>query len=323
MPSRTLRVLASALLVLALSARAAQAGPFSQVVFFGDSLSDTGNVFVATGGTTPTSPYFAGRFSNGPVWVEYLAAGLGLPSDSVALLQGGNNYAFGGARTDASASPVPGILAQVAGLWGPAHATADPDALYVLVAGGNDMRDARSAYTSDSAADQAGRQAAALDAIGDLGTALGVLASKGAKHVLVSTIPDLGQTPEAAALGLVLASTDASARFNALLPALMAAGAGLGLDMRLLDMAALGTAVRTDALSNGGAVYGITNVLTPCGSFTGSIGLSCDSSLFSDGLHPSARAHQLIGAAALAAVPEPAAIGLLALGLGVLARRRR
>ncbi|RZL29482.1 MAG: PEP-CTERM sorting domain-containing protein, partial [Rubrivivax sp.] len=85
-------------------------------------------------------------------------------------------------------------------------------------------------------------------------------------------------------------------------------------------------AVRTDALTNGGNVYGITNATTPCGSFTGSIGISCSVSQFSDALHPSAISHQMMAAAALAAVPEPQTYGLMALGLGVIgavARRRR
>ena len=57
---------------------------FDHMVVFGDSLSDTGN---------------AGRFSNGPVWVEQLAASL-----NVALepsLMGGTNFAIGGAKLDA------------------------------------------------------------------------------------------------------------------------------------------------------------------------------------------------------------------------------
>lgn len=322
MLSRSLRVLAGTFVLIALTAQAATAAPFSKVVFFGDSLSDTGNVFLSTTGAVPASPYYNGRFSDGPVWLEYLAAGLGLPGNSAPIFVGGNNYAFGGARTGATVSPVPGILAQL-GLWAAGNPVADPDALYVVVGGGNDLRDARSAYQTNSAADQAGRQAAAAAAAGNIGTALGVLASRGAKNVLISTVPDLGQTPEAALLGLVLSSSDASARFNALLPGLLGVGTGLGLNMSLLDMAGLASAVIADALTNGGVTYGITNVLTPCGTFAGSIGQPCASSLFSDALHPSARAHQLIGAAALASVPEPASIGLLLLGLGVLAARRR
>src|SRR5579872_3174594 len=49
------------------------AAPFNQIVFFGDSLSDDGNLYQATKKTVPKSPpYYQGRFSNGPTWAEDL-----------------------------------------------------------------------------------------------------------------------------------------------------------------------------------------------------------------------------------------------------------
>lgn len=322
MNRRILAVLAAGVL----GTSTASAASFSSLTIFGDSLTDTGNVFLATGGAVPTAPYFNGRFSNGPVWVETLAAQLGLPGDSAAALAGGNNYAFGGARTGAEGAPVPGLLAQSAGLWAPAHPVADPTGLFVLVGGGNDMRDARSAFQTNSPGDQAGRQAAAEAAIANLVANLNLLAAKGAKSVLLGNLPDLGATPEAVGLGLVAPSTDASARFNALMPFLLDTGTALGLDMFFFDLAGFAADVRDDALNNGGAVYGITNVFTPCGPFPGSIGISCDVSLFSDALHPTARAHQQAGLAAFAAlmsgngtVAEPGTLALLALGLLLVA----
>jgi phospholipase/lecithinase/hemolysin len=306
--------LACAIGALALAPSAS--AQFSNAYYFGDSLSDTGNVYAATGFTQPPAPYFNGRFSDGPVWVETLSAGLGLPaSTSTASLLGGNNYAWGGARTGGGS--IPSLLVQVSGFTGAAGAL-DPNALYVVVAGGNDMRDARSA---GAAAIPAAAQAAA----DNLQTALSLLAADGAKYVLVANLPDLGATPEAAALGLVAVSTQATNAFNALMPGVVSFGQGLGLNMSFFDLAGVAAAVRTDALSNGGAVYGITNVFTPCGTFQGSIGIGCSVSSFSDALHPSARAHQIIGTAALAAVPEPQTWAMLIAGLlavGVAAQRR-
>jgi len=74
------------------------AGPASaqKVVVFGDSLSDTGNAQVATGGTNPGSPY--GRYSNGLNWVDQLygtgANGIGLnPASAISGLNP-NSFAF-------------------------------------------------------------------------------------------------------------------------------------------------------------------------------------------------------------------------------------
>ena len=63
------------------SATPAMAEIFTALIVFGDSLSDNGN---------------AGRFSNGPVWVEHLAKNLALPLRPSRA--GGTNHAVGGAR---------------------------------------------------------------------------------------------------------------------------------------------------------------------------------------------------------------------------------
>lgn len=313
------RAIAGVVLATVLSASSAHASPFSAMYVFGDSLSDTGNVFTFSGGATPAPPYSNGRFSNGPVWIDHLAGALGLPAGAVPALLGGNNYAAGGGKViGAALNDLPSQLS----FWNSTHPTADPDALYIVAAGINDMRQARADFPTNSLSDAAGRQAAAAQTAAALGDVLTGLATLGARHVMIMNIPDLGKTPEAFALGLVDASSDAAARFNAFMPGLLAAGQAGGLDMRFLDIAGLMNAVIVDALTNGGATYGIVNVFTPCGTFPGSLGISCDVSLFSDALHPSASAHQILGDAALRAVPEPATLVLVALGVLGVARRR-
>src|SRR3989344_4420618 len=57
-------------------AAASSAQAYSQIVAFGDSLSDNGNLHALMAQfnvDTPASPYFEGRFSNGPVAVEVMA----------------------------------------------------------------------------------------------------------------------------------------------------------------------------------------------------------------------------------------------------------
>jgi outer membrane lipase/esterase len=64
------RFLAIALIVIG-QFTAAHAGSITSIVSFGDSLNDTGNLSLATGGAYPASPpNFNGRYSNGPIWLD-------------------------------------------------------------------------------------------------------------------------------------------------------------------------------------------------------------------------------------------------------------
>lgn len=84
---------------------------FRNIVIFGDSTSDTRNVFELTKGKYPIPPdYWNGRYSNGPNWVDQLQ------------LFGISNYAYGSATTDnnlvqglaaANTVPVPGMRQQI------------------------------------------------------------------------------------------------------------------------------------------------------------------------------------------------------------------
>lgn len=61
---------------------------YDTIVCFGDSLSDIGNVYNLTDSKWPSLPYYQGRFSNGPVWIEKLGI-----SNLI-------NYAYGSATSD-------------------------------------------------------------------------------------------------------------------------------------------------------------------------------------------------------------------------------
>lgn len=164
------RFLASMVLAFGLAVSGAASAQFTQLIVFGDSLSDPGNVFAISG--SPPAPYFGGRFSNGLVWAEVAASTWGIPI---------TNYAHGGALTGVTNSnnavnptgmtgsvydagflpatgpqpgafPFPGALSQVLAyatgvqIFGqtmdpttPGAIVPDPGALYVVFAGGNDF----------------------------------------------------------------------------------------------------------------------------------------------------------------------------------------
>lgn len=96
--------------VLASLSTQAQAGPFSTVVAYGDSLSDNGNFYAAVG--QPGWPYYVGCRSDGPVAVEQLAAALGVPLVDFAWIgatTGVGNYADGGTVTSFGSHSLPGM----------------------------------------------------------------------------------------------------------------------------------------------------------------------------------------------------------------------
>jgi outer membrane lipase/esterase len=112
--------------------------PFDTIVSFGDSNTDTGNVYNLTNHTWPiVPPYFQGRFSNGPVWIEKLG---------ISVIK---NYAYGGATTDndliqgytaSDTKPVPGVRQQILIYLNETNIININFArtLYIIWAGGND-----------------------------------------------------------------------------------------------------------------------------------------------------------------------------------------
>lgn len=121
-----------------------QAGPFTDIVAFGDSMTDTGNGSLAGDGRYPVSPhYYEGRASNGPVWVEYLADRLGVQRPE-ASLGGGTNYAYSGAQTGWGIQPPepdgPAVLrlgTQIEQFFADGRPISE-DTLFVIWAGFND-----------------------------------------------------------------------------------------------------------------------------------------------------------------------------------------
>jgi len=251
---------------------------FSELFVFGDSLSDTGNLFQETGGLVPPSPpYFDGRFSNGPVTVELLAPQLGITFNPET------NFAVGGATTGrdntgdnpALGLEFPGLLDQIdqfVANVGPEGA--DPDGLYVVWAGGNNFLNA-----------PADPQAAVTAAVNNLTTAVNTLASVGAQNFVVPNLPNIGRTPLAAANGLTSILRDISLSFNS---ALEIALAGLVLDVISVDLFDI-----SEEIAANPAAFGLSNITDP---FLGTLEVldpdpDADQFFFWDDVHPTTKVH--------------------------------
>ena len=227
---RYLSVLLCLCLLLPLGAKAK--GFFTDVFVFGDSLSGTGNLAafidvnipspIGTVGlcnpfdtifiSPPLSPrgcedlfFQESRVSNGPVAVEILAERLGfgdlkpslffLPPDDRPFV--GTNYAVAGA--EAGGSDLGDLNSQVLGFSVDHGSSAPPDALYVVMIGGNDVIDAVKAAVEQLKGgnlEPEERPKAIIDiAVDAIGDNISLLIERGAQKILVANSANIGSIP--------------------------------------------------------------------------------------------------------------------------------
>jgi len=311
------------------------AASFDGVYVFGDSLSDDGNVYNATGGSqNPTTaipenpPYYQGHYSNGPIWTEYLAQDLGLTPNPKT------NFAFGGAGSgdnSTSVNPlIPGLITQVSGFKQQlklSGETADPNAVYTIWAGAND-------YLAGGVTDF-------KSTVTNISTAVSDLASVGAKDILVVNLPNLGILPATSgnpqrSIGLSALTNAHNSFLASTLNSLSQQLSPEHVNIIPLDVNSL----FNDVIAHPGN-FGFTNVTNSClsplgapvmGSFTecATTQQEQNSYLFWDALHPTTAGHEIIAQRAdslleAQSVPEPSGkFGVLALcGLGAISLYKR
>ena len=298
--SRFLRSAAVAALTVAAVAGAANAQSYNRLVVFGDSLSDNGNLFAATGGAQPPAPfYYQGRFSTGPVFTELLGFNAGRLTAG-APVSGSINLAFGGARTDLSASPL-GMRAQLAtyqGLGG----TFGPNDLVSVLGGANNIFQGLTAFsllppTNPAVGNPTGYMTPiALSAASDINTIVGTVAQAGAGTILVTNLPKLSITPQfRTSPAAPLADFTVGAFNTALLTGLTAtAAARPGTNIIMMDIYKIGDTI----VANPGA-FGLTNVTDACfNQTTLSVCSTPDTYFYLDGVHPTAKGHQILASLA-------------------------
>ncbi len=252
---------------------------FTHLYIFGDSYCDVGNVFIATGGAQPAAPYYNGRFSNGPLWVDHVAGYLGMPPLKPSLLPGGTDFAVGGAEVTGpvvtTEGTIPSVPQQVALYLEAALGKADPHALYILEGGGDDILNANPSGSPQ----QLGYQIALGIAESEL-----LLRQAGARHFLIPNLFNVGLLPAAQTNpAFATFATAASIATNQWLNKLLALESLLeGVRIVRLDAFDLMSAIQSDPTH-----FGFTDVKNPCLT----VCTDPDHTLFWDVEHPTEFGH--------------------------------
>lgn len=330
---------------------------FSSLFIFGDSLSDSGDtsrlpifptplsepsntgqaLFAATGAIYPPTPYFNGRFSNGPVWADHFIGAF----DAVGKTA--RNYAFGAAQAVNEVTlplDIPDLAVQVAQFGLDGAADAGPRPLATLFFGGNDLFGALLAGDDPFA-----EAVAAASAMGNAMRAIAGLG--GVRDFVYFTLGDLGQTPRfnpalnpAVTMPIQAVASLATQAFNTALRAEAAALRGEGFRMIEVDAATRIAQVIADP-----SLVGLSEGAVPCGVQAGTLPpfdlpvydftlTGCDldnvQNVFFDDVHPSAAVHaelaRLAQSSITAAIPLPLPVAMLGgalVALGGLRLRRR
>ncbi len=306
---------------------------------FGDSLVDSGNALklanwygdltfsdLPDGAPTADQGYFKGRFSNGYTFADLVAnkaiglvtkpvfpfgfedPWLGVPVAPFASDPSGINlnFAYGGAQIRQGGEAVPDLDGQTDAYRDAVDGNADPNALHLITIGGNDVRALAKSGSAPVAPDLAH---AKLDAAADkLYTELSQLIAIGARHILITGIPDVGLIPQydvdgnlrldATELQRSEAATAYSIYLDTLIrtevvPALQALGATVTY-VPLMDYKDASGAIVTGAINANLATIAALNGLT-LQELSQNL-LQHQQLLFFDEVHPNAQANALLGA---------------------------
>lgn len=304
---------------LALGATAANAVSFNGVYIFGDSLSDAGYYRPGLAALIgPTAAAGLGKFTTnpGPVWSELIAQYYG--GTGTASNAGGGIYAQGGmqATGNAPASRLgPGgtqrpAATQITEYLNSNGGVANPNALYGVWFGANDIFTQLETNSTNPAALQAG----VLGAAGAEVAQIARLQAGGARYILAFTLPDIGATPAFATNPAAATITQLVGGYNTtLLTGLKSAN----IKVIPVDTFSLLSEIRANPTP-----YGFTNITSTACLPPGSSSLTCSAAnlapngstayLFADSVHPTTAAHAIIADFVKSLIDGPNAYSLMA-----------
>lgn len=312
---------------------------FTNIVAFGDSLSDPGNVsYLAqqlgvtdippagyatrTVGSNTVGYYTNPQVGGGPsgLWIDQLAAKLGVPDPAPAFIpgSGGTNFSIGGAETaNANMSIYPGVTVpsmqtEVNSFLAATLGSASASSLYTFWGGANDL-----VYGGVNP----------VTAANNIMSEIQQVAAAGGKDFLWVDLPPLGDTPEGSASPLAAELNAASQAFDL----------QWSTDIATLDSDGL-TVIGVDAyslfnqLAANPSQYGFTNITDSC---VATAGCNPNTFVYWDDEHPTTEADSCIAGVAYndltgstgsvcatvaTATPEPASEALMLIGAcGLLA----
>jgi len=288
----------------------AQAPVFTQVIVFGDSLSDDGNIahrardlvgfsypssnfnysdyrFTDDTNTSPAANLYVGTWHE---QLEKTFLGLAVAKNS---LDGGTDYAFGGATTKDGTqdrtiinNPFPfgggdftitiDNMGKQINDYLASHA-ADANALYILWGGGNDLFDDHSAQS-------------VIDTANRVGGLIVRLANAGARNFLVPNVPPLGAVPNSfgdptRVLALDYASAIYRDHLNSVIASTKSGLRGSGITIQVYTFDVWLDLIRVLGQP---AHYNFVNTID---SAQGASGVNPDQYLFWDDIHPTTGGH--------------------------------
>ncbi len=297
-------------IMLAVSAPAV--AQFTGAFFFGDSLSDEGSY-------KPVLPPGTGLFTTnpGPLWPSVLANVYGF--NATPANQGGNDYAYGGARVTelpgyppnsqpvSAAVPISMQVTQFLTKGAP-----DPHALYSIQGGANDIF-TQLLLLQTGQEDQAHLQANVVLAATQFVQQVARLNAAGAQYILVSNVPDIGKTPDGLASGSGPLITQVVDLYNSTVLA--------GLNAANLNVIRLNTYGLLNEVVATPAAFGFTNATARACGATPSLlctaanlvaPTAAQTYVFADGVHPTTGMGAIVAQYTESVLAAPQQVAVLA-----------